>query len=101
MTNIIQVITEKLRERARRREEDEKRAGEMEEQRLAKEFCYMDDHGCIPTIMVSDVPFYTVSDEATELAEFRVNIKDVEHVVNTIRVKYIEKNREKNSIRGK
>ena len=95
MRNILQVITDKIRDRAKRREEEERLASEREEQMLAKEFCYMDDRGCIPTIMVGDVPFYTVSDEATDLAAFTVNIKDVEHVVNTIRVKFIEKSREK------
>lgn len=69
------------KERRRKVKDDETRF-------LAKEYCRMDDRCCVPCIVVGGVPLYTVTDNATNLATFEVNIKDAEHVINAIRVKY-------------
>lgn len=67
-----------------------KRAEEKEEELryMARQYCQMSDRACVPCILVSGVPLYLVTDEKTDLAAFNVNIKDCEHVINTIRVKY-------------
>lgn len=74
--------------------ERRRKAKDEETRYLAKEYCKMDDRCCIPCIVVGGVPLYTVTDEPTSLTEFKVNIKDTEQVINSIRVKYAVKRKE-------
>lgn len=91
MKKILQVIKDYFLHLQERREQ----ARENELRYLAKQYCCMDDRCCVPCIVVGSVPLYTVTDERTDLASFVVNIKDVEHVINSIRVKYVVAHKEK------
>lgn len=71
-----------------------RKAKDEETRYLAKEYCKMDDRCCVPCIVVGGVLLYTVTDEPTSLTEFKVNIKDTEQVINSIRIKYAMKCKE-------
>lgn len=74
--------------------ERRRKAKDEETRYLAKEYCKMDDRSCVPCIVVGGVPLYTVTDEPTSLTDFRVNIKDAENVIFSIRIKYAVKHKE-------
>lgn len=87
-------IIEKIKEIYAQWKKQRMEKREEEYRYMAKQYCCMSDRCCVPCIVVGNVPLYDVSDNKTDLAQFTVNIKDVEHVINTIRVKYIVKQKE-------
>ena len=57
--------------------------------KLAREYCKLSDLGGQPCVMIDGVPLFCVTDKATSLTEFRLNVKDSAEVVNQIRISYV------------